>query len=53
MREKEFLQSQHFGTLLDGGVTNQSIPIVLPVSTEDKTRLSVSFRQQLTQLIAY
>jgi len=42
MREREFLQSQHFGCLLDGGVTNQSIPIVLPVSTTDKQRLESS-----------
>lgn len=39
MREAEFLQSQHFGCYLEGGVTNQSIPIVLPVTTEDKKRL--------------
>jgi len=39
MREREFLQCQHFGCLLDGGTTNQSIPIVLPVSTADKQRL--------------
>jgi len=39
MREREFLQSQHFGCLLDGGVTNQSIPIVLPIHTADKERL--------------
>lgn len=39
MREREYLQCQHFGCLLDGGVTNQSIPIVLPVCTEDKKRL--------------
>ncbi|CAG2213217.1 PAPSS [Mytilus edulis] len=31
MREREYLQCQHFGCLLDGGVTNQSVPIVLPV----------------------
>ncbi|XP_076045028.1 3'-phosphoadenosine 5'-phosphosulfate synthase isoform X8 [Oratosquilla oratoria] len=31
--------SQHFDCLLDGGVTNQSIPIVLPVKTEDKEQL--------------
>ncbi|KAJ8013993.1 hypothetical protein DPEC_G00035610 [Dallia pectoralis] len=40
MREREFLQVQHFGCLLDGGTINQSIPIVLPVSTEDKQRLN-------------
>ncbi|OQR80387.1 bifunctional 3'-phosphoadenosine 5'-phosphosulfate synthase-like [Tropilaelaps mercedesae] len=39
MREKEFLQCQHFSCLLNDGVTNQSIPIVLPVSSEDKCRL--------------
>ena len=40
MREREFLQCQHFNCLLDSGVTNQSVPIVLPVTTEDKERLS-------------
>ncbi|XP_020656933.1 bifunctional 3'-phosphoadenosine 5'-phosphosulfate synthase 2 isoform X1 [Pogona vitticeps] len=49
MREKEYLQVIHFGTLLDGrgrfdisgldGVINLSIPIVLPISSEDKKRL--------------
>jgi len=39
MREREFLQCQHFGCLLDGGVSNQSIPVVLPVETVDKERL--------------
>ncbi|XP_048363008.1 bifunctional 3'-phosphoadenosine 5'-phosphosulfate synthase 2 isoform X1 [Sphaerodactylus townsendi] len=49
MREKEYLQVLHFGILLDGrcrvdmskldGVINLSIPIVLPVSSEDKKRL--------------
>ena len=39
MREKELLQCLHFVTLLDDGVVNQSVPIVLPVSTEDKLRL--------------
>lgn len=40
MREREFLQCQHFGCLLDGGVTNQSIPIVLPVHSNDKDKLN-------------
>ncbi|KAK3769733.1 hypothetical protein RRG08_062073 [Elysia crispata] len=40
MREKEYLQSQHFGCLLDAGVVNQSIPLVLPIKTEDKERLA-------------
>lgn len=39
MREREFLQCQHFGALIDDGVVNQSIPIVLPVSSDDKNRL--------------
>ncbi|XP_075573473.1 bifunctional 3'-phosphoadenosine 5'-phosphosulfate synthase 2 [Pelecanus crispus] len=46
MREAEYLQVIHFGTLLNGrncfvadGVVNLSIPIVLPISTEDKERL--------------
>jgi len=40
MREKEFLQCQHFNCLLDDGVTNQSVPLVLPISTSDKEKLS-------------
>ncbi len=40
MREREFLQCQHFGCLQDGCVSSQSIPIVLPLSTRDKERLS-------------
>ncbi|XP_067927834.1 bifunctional 3'-phosphoadenosine 5'-phosphosulfate synthase-like [Watersipora subatra] len=39
MTETQYLQSQHFGCLLSGGVKNQSVPIVLPISTEDKERL--------------
>lgn len=39
MREREFLQSQHFGCIMDLGVSSQSIPIVLPISTADKERL--------------
>ncbi|XP_065340356.1 bifunctional 3'-phosphoadenosine 5'-phosphosulfate synthase [Cloeon dipterum] len=41
MTEDQYLQCQHFGCLLNGStkVTNQSIPIVLPVTTEDKERL--------------
>ena len=43
MREKEFLQCQHFSCLPEpgvaGGVSNQSVPIVLPVSDGDKQRL--------------
>ncbi|XP_067285360.1 bifunctional 3'-phosphoadenosine 5'-phosphosulfate synthase 2b isoform X1 [Pseudorasbora parva] len=39
MREREFLQVLHFGTLLDGGIINMSVPIVLPISKDDKERL--------------
>merc|ERR1712013_436402 len=39
MREREYLQCQHFNCLLDDGVTNQSVPIVLPISTENKEKL--------------
>uniref|UniRef100_A0A8D2QV21 3'-phosphoadenosine 5'-phosphosulfate synthase 2 n=3 Tax=Zosterops TaxID=36298 RepID=A0A8D2QV21_ZOSLA len=42
MREAEYLQVLHFGTLLNDGVVNLSIPIVLPVSAEDKQRLEGS-----------
>ncbi|XP_069467393.1 bifunctional 3'-phosphoadenosine 5'-phosphosulfate synthase 2 isoform X2 [Ambystoma mexicanum] len=42
MREKEYLQVLHFDILMEGGVISQSIPIVLPLSTEDKTRLEHS-----------
>ena len=40
MREREFLQCQHFGAVLDEGLVNQSIPIVLPVVTENKDRIA-------------
>ncbi|XP_048581623.1 bifunctional 3'-phosphoadenosine 5'-phosphosulfate synthase-like isoform X1 [Nematostella vectensis] len=39
MRENEFLQCQHFGALLQASVSNQSVPIVLPLTTENKNRL--------------
>ncbi|RLW04057.1 hypothetical protein DV515_00006183 [Chloebia gouldiae] len=42
MREAEYLQVLHFGTLLNDGVVNLSIPIVLPLSAEDKRRLEGS-----------
>nr|XP_030131596.3 bifunctional 3'-phosphoadenosine 5'-phosphosulfate synthase 2 [Taeniopygia guttata] len=42
MREAEYLQVLHFGTLLNDGVVNLSIPIVLPLSSEDKQRLEGS-----------
>lgn len=40
MRERQFLQCMHFNCLFDEGTSNQSIPIVLPISTEDKEKLS-------------
>ncbi|KAI4465955.1 bifunctional 3'-phosphoadenosine 5'-phosphosulfate synthase [Holotrichia oblita] len=40
MREDQYLQVLHFNCLsIDGIQTNQSIPIVLQVATEDKNRL--------------
>ncbi|XP_053804812.1 bifunctional 3'-phosphoadenosine 5'-phosphosulfate synthase 2 [Vidua chalybeata] len=42
MREAEYLQVLHFGTLRNDGVVNLSIPIVLPLSAEDKQRLEGS-----------
>ena len=39
MREREYLQCLHFATLLDGGVVSQSVPIVLPVTDEEKEKL--------------
>ncbi|KFV69222.1 Bifunctional 3'-phosphoadenosine 5'-phosphosulfate synthase 2, partial [Dryobates pubescens] len=39
MREAEYLQVIHFDTLHNDGVVNLSVPIVLPVRTEDKERL--------------
>ncbi|XP_050456936.1 bifunctional 3'-phosphoadenosine 5'-phosphosulfate synthase-like [Cataglyphis hispanica] len=39
MRENEYLQTQHFNCLYENGIQiNQSIPIVLAVSTADKER---------------
>uniref|UniRef100_A0A6M2DQY8 Putative bifunctional atp sulfurylase/adenosine 5'-phosphosulfate kinase n=1 Tax=Xenopsylla cheopis TaxID=163159 RepID=A0A6M2DQY8_XENCH len=39
MREKEFLQAIHFNCMWEDFVVNQSLAIVLPVSTSDKERL--------------
>ena len=36
MREREFLQCLHYNTLLDEGVTNQSVAIVLPITFDDR-----------------
>ncbi len=48
MREREFLQCQHFGCTLDEGTVNQSIPIVLPVKSVDKERLEKETAMTLT-----
>lgn len=42
MREREYLQTLHFNTSLDNGIISQSIPIVLPVSNQDKENLTDS-----------
>jgi hypothetical protein len=39
MREAEFLQCQHFNCLIDESAINQSVPIVLAVTSDDKERL--------------
>ncbi|KFD49362.1 sulfate adenylyltransferase [Trichuris suis] len=39
MTEKQYLQTLHFNQLMDECRINQSVPIVLPVSTEQKERL--------------
>ena len=44
MKETEYLQCMHFNVLgsTQGHGSNQSVPIVLPVSTEDKAKLEKS-----------
>jgi len=40
MRENEYLQTLHFNNIKSvDGSSNQSVPIILPISTEDKDRL--------------
>lgn len=39
MREKEYLQCLHFDRLLNGGVINLSVPLVMTAIHEDKERL--------------
>jgi 3'-phosphoadenosine 5'-phosphosulfate synthase len=39
MRERQYLQSQHFNCLLDDGVTNQSIAICLPITHDDRANV--------------
>ena len=40
MRERELLQSLHFGCLVQDVFINQTVPIVLALSTADKQRLA-------------
>ncbi|CAG2180568.1 unnamed protein product, partial [Oppiella nova] len=40
MREREYLQCLNFGLLVDEGVQNHTIPIVLAITDEDKKRLN-------------
>lgn len=40
MKERQYLQSQHFNCLLDNGVTNQSVPIVLAITDEEKEKVN-------------
>ncbi|XP_076361573.1 bifunctional 3'-phosphoadenosine 5'-phosphosulfate synthase-like [Tachypleus tridentatus] len=39
MRERQFLQCIHFNCLFDEGISNQSIPIVLPITSEEKEKV--------------
>lgn len=39
MREREYLQVLHFNCIQEGGVSNQSVPIVLAVGDADRQRL--------------
>jgi len=39
MSEREYLQTLHFNNLQDRDNINQSVPIVLPIDTDDKERL--------------
>mmetsp|Transcript_67 Transcript_67/g.144 ORF Transcript_67/g.144 Transcript_67/m.144 type:complete len:486 (-) Transcript_67:633-2090(-) len=50
MREKEYLQAIHFNSLRtdDGKIVNQSLPIVLAVTTGDKERLQTEKSITLT-----
>ena len=44
MKETEYLQCMHFNVLgsTQGHGSNQSVPIVLPISTDDKAKLEKS-----------
>ena len=48
MTERQYLQSQHFNCLLSDGLVNQSVPVVLALSTNDKQRLDGSAAVSLT-----
>lgn len=42
MRENQYLQCLHFGMIIDQGIHNQTIPIVLAIKDEDKVLISNS-----------
>ncbi|CAB4026247.1 bifunctional 3 -phosphoadenosine 5 -phosphosulfate synthase-like isoform X1 [Paramuricea clavata] len=48
MKENEYLQCLHFGVLVQEGVSNQTIPIVLPITNENKEKLEGSSALNLT-----
>ena len=50
MSEREYLQTQHFNCLLDDGVSNMSVPIVLPISAEDKEKVAGNWRKAISVL---
>ncbi|XP_054157869.1 bifunctional 3'-phosphoadenosine 5'-phosphosulfate synthase 2-like [Oppia nitens] len=57
MRETEYLQCLHFGLLVNKGIKNQSIPIVLAIGDEDKenltgqTKVALKYGDQLVAII--
>jgi len=48
MREDEYLQSLHFNSI-ENGTSNQSLPIVLAITNEDKVRLETASAVTLTR----
>jgi 3'-phosphoadenosine 5'-phosphosulfate synthase len=48
MRERQYLQTLHFGCLVDGGVINQTVPIVLPVTTANKEAIEATGCKAIT-----
>lgn len=48
MREREYLQCLYFGALVDGTLSNLTVPIVLPLSNEEKERLAANAGGDIT-----